>query len=140
MDKSSPSIVRIAGPLDFPEVWRLLMQSHRENAIFPLAEDKVKWFVNRAIYPETIPPDDTAFRGIIGVIGQAGSLEGLIFLSIGTYWYTHAKNIEELMVYVDPEHRRSEHAKALVSFMKMQVELTGIPLVTGILSTQRLEA
>jgi len=36
-------------------------------------------------------------------------------------WYTNDKHIEEFMVYVDPRHRRSSHAKALVSWMKSQV-------------------
>jgi hypothetical protein len=121
-------------------VWRLLMESHSENALFPLAEDKVSWFVKRVIFPESIPPDDAGVRGIIGTIGPLGALEGLVFLTIGSYWYSHAKHIEEFMVYVDPRHRRSEHAKALVSWMKSQVELTGLPLVTGIMSTTRTEA
>jgi GNAT superfamily N-acetyltransferase len=137
---SSPSIVRIAGPKDYDEVWRLLMLSHDENAIFPLAEDKVRWFVGRALYPESIPPDDTGFRGVIGVIGPVGSLEGLVFLTVSSYWYTHAKNVEELMIFVDPGHRISDHAKALIAFMKTQVELTGIPLVTGVMSAHRTQA
>jgi GNAT superfamily N-acetyltransferase len=137
---SSPSIVRIAGPQDFDECWRMLMESHGENALFPLAEDKVRWFVNRVIYPETIRPDDVGIRGIIGVIGPVGAIEGLVFLTIGSYWYSNALHIEEYMVFVDPKHRRSSHAKALVSWMKQQVEATGLPLITGIMSTHRLEA
>jgi hypothetical protein len=137
---SSQSIVRVAGPGDFDEVWRLLMESHEENAMFPLAEDKVRWFVNRVIYPDLIPPDDTGIRGVIGVIGAVGALEGLVFLTIGSHWYTHALHIEEYMVYVNPGHRRSEHAKSLVSWMKTQVELTGLPLLTGIMSNHRTEA
>lgn len=137
---STPSTVRVAGAQDFDEVWRLLMESHQENALFPLAEDKVRWFVNRAIYPETIPPEDVGIRGVIGVIGPVGAVEGLVFLTIGSYWYSHEKHLEEFMVFVDPRHRRSEHAKALVSWMKLQVELTGLPLMTGIMSTSRTEA
>ncbi len=137
---SCVSKVRAATHGDFDEVWRLLMESHGENALFPLAEDKVRWFVNRAIFPEAIPPGDTGVRGIIGVIGPVGALEGLVFLTIGTYWYSHAKHIEEYMVFVDPRHRRSEHAKALVRWMKEQVDRTGLPLVTGIMSTNRTEA
>ena len=137
---SSPSVVRIAGKADYEECWRLLMDSHNENALFPLAEDKVRWFVNRVIYPENIPEWDTGVRGVIGIIGPVGAVEGLVFLTIGSYWYTHDKHIEEFMVYVAPRHRRSSHAKALVSWMKSQVELTGLPLITGILSTHRTEA
>jgi hypothetical protein len=137
---SSPSLVRIAGPQDFAEVWRLLMESHSENALFPLAEDKVRWFVNRVIYPDSIAPDDAGVRGVIGVIGPVRAVEGLVFITIGSHWYTHALHIEEYMVYVDPRHRRSNHVKALVGWMKQQVELTGLPLLTGVQSTSRTEA
>jgi GNAT superfamily N-acetyltransferase len=116
------------------------MESHAENAIFSLAPDKVRWHVNRVIFPEAIPPDDLGFRGIIGVIGAIGDLEGLVFLGIDSYWYTYDQNISEYMVYVSPRHRRSGHAKALVSWMKEQPHKTGLPLITGILSTIRTEA
>lgn len=137
---SSPSKVRIAGVDDYDEVWRLLMESHDENALFPLAEDKVRWFVNRVIFPEIIHPEDTGIRGVIGVIGPIKALEALVFLTVGSHWYTHAQHIEEYMVFVDPRHRRSAHAKALVSWMKDQVEITGLPLLTGVQSTHRTEA
>ncbi len=137
---SSPSIVRIAGPKDFDEVWRLLMESHKENSLFPLAPEKVRWLVNRVIYPETIHPNDTGIRGIIGVIGPIGALEGLVLLTVGSFWYSDAQHIEEYLALVDIRHRRSGHAKALVFFMKEQVRLTGLPLLTGIMSTIRTEA
>ncbi len=137
---SCTSVVRVAGPSDFNECWRLLMESHDENALFPLAEDKVKWFVNRVLYPETIAADDIMVRGVIGVIGPIDALEGLVFITVGSYWYSHHLHIEEYMVYVDPKHRRSGHAKALVGWMKEQVNKTGLPLVTGIMSTKRTEA
>jgi hypothetical protein len=137
---SSPSTVRVAGPKDFDEVWRLLMQSYSENALFPLSEDKVKWFVNRALFPDSIAKDDSGIRGVIGVIGPVGALEALVFVIIGSFWYSDAKNLEELLVYVDIRYRRSEHAKTLLGWMKEQVNKTGIPLVTGIMSTTRTEA
>jgi hypothetical protein len=137
---SSPSTVRVAGPKDLAEVWRLLIESHEENSLFPLAPEKVRWLVNRVIYPETIPLDDTGIRGIIGVIGPIGALEGLVLLTVGSFWYSNAQHIEEYLAVVDIRHRRSGHAKALVAFMKSQVDLTGLPLVTGIMSTIRTEA
>lgn len=133
------SQVRVAKAADYSEVWRLLMAGHDENALFPIAPDKVEWFVHRMLSPELIPPDDTGVRGVIGVIGQVGALEGLVFVIVGEFWYSHAKHLEEMIVYVDPQHRRSNHAKALVQWLKDQVEVTGLPLITGILSTERLE-
>jgi GNAT superfamily N-acetyltransferase len=137
---TSASSVRIAGPDDYQEIWRLLLQGHNENGIFTLSPRKVAWFLTRALLPETIPPGDTSTRGVIGVIGEVGALEALVFVTIGEYWYSDDKFIEEFLVYVDPEHRRSGHADALLKWMKKQVELTGLPLMTGIVSNHRTEA
>jgi hypothetical protein len=137
---SVPSVIRIAGPDDFNEVWRLLLLGYGENAIFPLSERKAQWFVKRALNPSMIREGDTGTRGVIGVIGPVGALEGLAFLTIGSYWYTEEHNIEEFIVFVDPNHRASEHAKALINWMKAQPDIVGIPLVTGVLSNTRTEA
>ena len=135
-----PSLVRVATPDDYQECWRLFLQGHRENGLFTLAPDKVQWFMNRVLHPETIPLGDTGPRGTIGVIGRPGFLEGLVFVTIGTYWYSNDKHLEEFIVYVDPECRRSNHAQALVQWMKDQVEVTQLPLMTGIISNFRTEA
>ena len=134
------SVVRLAHSGDAQEIWRLFLQGHKENGIFTLAPEKVQWFMNRVLYPHLIPPGDTGPRGAIGVIGPEGSLEGLVFVTIGEFWYSSQKHIEEFIVYVDPECRRSGHAVALVDWMKQQVELTGLPLMTGIISNERTEA
>lgn len=134
------STVRLAKPDDHQEIWRLFLQGHRENGLFSLAPEKVQWFMNRALFPHLIPPADTGPRGVIGVIGPVGALEGLVFVTIGEYWYSNQKHIEEFIVYVDPECRKSNHAHALIDWMKEQVEVTGIPLMTGIISNERTEA
>lgn len=136
----SESVVRIAVRQDAPEIWRLFLQGHRENGLFTLAPDKVHFFMERALCPELIQDGDTGPRGIIGVIGPVGGLEGLVFVTIGTYWYTHEKHIQEFLVFVDPECRQSDHASALVDWMKQQVEATKLPLLTGVISTKRTEA
>lgn len=135
-----PSNVRIARAEDRQEIWRLFLQGHRENGQFTLAPEKVDYFLNRALLPDTIPPWDTGPRGAIGVIGDIGKLEALVFVTIGTYWYSHERHLEEFIVYVDPECRVSMHARALIRWMKQQSDLTGLPLVTGVISNQRTEA
>lgn len=137
---TSPSVVRVALPEDAQEIWRLFLQGHRENGIFTLAPEKVNWFLHRVLNPESIPIGDTGPRGVIGVIGPVGSLEGLVFLTIGQYWYSNDLHLEEYIIYTDPEHRKSHHVQALVQWMKDQVEMTGLPLVTGIISNIRTEA
>lgn len=137
---TSPSVVRVAIPEDAQEIWRLFLQGHKENGIFSLAPEKVQWFLGRVLYPEAIPIGDTGPRGIIGVIGPIGSLEALVFLTIGTYWYSDDLHLEEYIIYTDPEHRKSHHVQALIEWMKNQVEITQLPLVTGIISNIRTEA
>ncbi len=135
-----PSIVRIARPEDRQEIWRLFLQGHRENGQFTLAPEKVDYFLSRALHPEMIPEWDTGPRGVVGVIGDVGELEALVFVTIGTFWYSHERHLEEFIVYVDPECRRSYHARALISWMKQQSDRTGLPLLTGVVSNLRTQA
>jgi hypothetical protein len=135
-----PSVVRNAKPADRQEIWRLFLQGHRENGQFTLAPEKVDWFLNRALFPELIPEWDSGARGVVGVIGDVGKLEALAVLFIGTFWYSHDRHLEEYIVYVDPECRRSHHAVSLVSWMKAQSDRIRVPLVTGIISNERTEA
>jgi GNAT superfamily N-acetyltransferase len=135
-----PSIVRPARPEDHQEIWRLFLQGHRENGQFTLAPEKVEWFLQRALFPQMIPDWDAGPRGAIGVIGDIGKLEALVFVTIGTFWYSNDRHIEEHIVYVDPECRRSFHAKALIKWMKDQSDRTGLPLLTGVISTERTKA
>ncbi len=134
-----PSIVRVARPEDRQEIWRLFLQGYHENGKFSLAPEKVDWFINRALWPDAIPEWDTGCRGVIGVIGDVGQLEALAFVTVSTFWYSHDKHLEEFIVYVDPECRRSYHARALIQWMKTQSDRTGLKLVTGIISTDRTE-
>ena len=132
------SIVRIATEADRLEIWRLFLQGHRENGMFDLAPEKVDWWLNRMLCP--LPEWDTGPRGAIGVIGDIGKLEGLVFVTFGCYWYSNQRHLEEFIVYTDPECRQSGHARALVNWMKDQSIATGLPLVTGIMSNDRTEA
>lgn len=137
---TSASIVRTAKPEDHLEVWRLLLQGHSENGIFPLAPQKVDWLVSRFLYPDTIQPEDTGPRGVIGVIGPVGALEAIAVLVLGEFWYTQQRHIEELLVFVDPERRKSNHAKALIHWMEHQSQEVGLPLLSGVMSNHRTEA
>ena len=137
---TAPSIVRTARAEDHMEVWRLFLQGHKENGTFTLAPEKVDWFLQRALNPHLIPEWDTGVRGAIGVIGDIGRLEALAFVCLGTFWYTHDRHLEEYIVYVDPECRRSFHARALIKWMKEQGDRTKLPLLTGVISNERTKA
>lgn len=137
---SSPSVVRPAVPEDRGEVWRLFKLLHSENAIFPISDTKVDYYINRLLHPETIAPDDTGPRGFLGVIGPVGALEGCIMLTVGSVWYSEAWSLDEHLNFVDPAHRASNHSKALIQFAKDCADQVGIRLVIGILSTKRTKA
>lgn len=137
---TTKSIVRIAEPDEYEDAWQLMLLSYEENAVFPLDEPKARWHLHRAVCPNDIPPMDTGTRGVVGVIGKKGGLEGLCLLMIGSFWYSSTLHLEEFMVFVHPGHRKSDHAKALINWMKQQVDETGLPLMTGVFSLKRTEA
>lgn len=142
---ASPSVVRAAVPDDRPELWRLLRLHHAENALFPLSERKVGFYVERALHPETIAPDDTGPRGIVGTIGKVGALEGMVMLVLGSPWYTESIAMDDCVNFVDPAHRQSDHAKALISYSKHLVDQVrvGHPdfrMLLGIVSNERTAA
>lgn len=134
------STVRIATEADRIEVWRLFLQSHQENGQFGLSPERVDWHLSRFLSPERIASDDIGPRGAIGVIGPRGALEAAVVLVIGGFWYTHERHLEEYMVFVDPQCRKSGHAKALIDWMKQQSVETRLPVMSGIISNTRTEA
>jgi hypothetical protein len=135
-----PSVIRKATPMDAPEIWRMFLQLHRENGLFTIAPAKVTNFMDRALHPERIPSWDTGPRAQIGVIGLPGRLEALVFVLISSFWYSEEFHLEELLVYVDPECRKSRHAVACVTWMKDLSDQLKIPLMTGIISKERTAA
>lgn len=142
---SSSSTVRPAVSADRAEVWRLFKLHHEENALFPLSERKVGFYLDRILNPQQIATDDTGPRGLLGVIGPVGALEGAIMLVLGSPWYTDEITLDDCMNFVDPAHRRSDHAKALISYSKHLVDQVrlGHPdfkMILGVVSTERTAA
>lgn len=143
---SSNSVVRPAVHGDEPEIWRLFKLHHEENALFPLSERKVQFYLDRVLHPEKIEADDAGPRGVIGVIGPVGALEGAIMLVLGSAWYTDQIGVDDCMNFVDPKHRQSDHAKVLISYAKHIVDsirADGYPdfrMIIGVISTERTAA
>lgn len=142
---SSPSIVRAAVPDDRGELWRLFRAHAAENALFPMSEAKVGWMLERVLHPEQIAPDDAGPRGVAGVIGRIGALEGAILLVIGSPWYSDAVTMDDCMNFVDPAHRKSDHSKALISYSRHLTDQVraGHPdfrVMVGVVSTERTAA
>lgn len=111
-----------------------------ENAMFPISDRKVQYYLDRLLHPETIAMDDAGPRGFIGVIGPLNAIEACIMLTVGSVWYSEEITLDEHFNFVDPGHRQSSHAKALISFAKHCADKIGIRLVIGVLSTKRTAA
>lgn len=135
-----PSIVRPATPLDEDQIMGLCRLLHQENGLFSLDEGKVRDFVWRALNPNKLDKHDLGPRGIIGVIGQEGDLEGLIYMLISQFWYSSEMHLEELFNYVRPDSRSSMHARNLITYAKACSLSTSLPLLIGVISNDRTEA
>ena len=137
---TSNSVVRRATPEDHEGIWELLDLVHEENAVLTQSKLKIDWYLDRILHPELIAEGDTGVRGFIGVIGPVGALEGMIIICLGTMWYSDDILLEEYVNFVHPKHRKSDHAKTLVSYAKHIADKTGTPLLIGIVSNTRTAA
>jgi hypothetical protein len=142
---NQPSVVRSATPADKAELWRLFRLLHEENGLSPMSDRKVDYYIDRLLNPANIKTDDNGPRGLVGVIGEPGRLEGAIMLSLGSMWYSDEITLDEYLNFVDPAHRNSDHAKTLIRYAKRIVDelrpaYPTLRLVIGILSTKRAGA
>lgn len=128
MTTEYPITVRIANSDDEEEVMELCRMLHRENGIFSLDEDKVRSTLRRAFNRE---------GGILGVIGKKGTIEAIIYMSLGEFWYSRDTHLEEYFSYVKPEYRKSKDAMDLVQFARWCADSSNMYLIIGIMSDQR---
>ena len=126
----SEIVVRRATLEDEAQILALCHMLHAENGLFNMDDNIVRETVHDALIQKS---------GVIGVIGPSDALEGVIFLTIGRFWYTREPHLEELFNFVHPDFRRSERSKKLIDYAKM---LAGddIKLVIGVMSGIRTEA
>jgi hypothetical protein len=131
MSTAAPT-VRVATIADEPEIIRLLHLMHEESGFVSLDLDRARAMFARAFNREG--------GNIIGVIGDDKKIEAAICMTIGRFWYAQDWHLEEIFAFVDPEHRRSHHAKALLTFAKRCSTVLHIPLLIGVLSNKRTQA
>jgi hypothetical protein len=130
-----PLLVRFASAKDEDEIVRLMQAAFLEQPIFPLNETKIRKTI-RACTLENL--NDRI--GMVAVIDGERGLEGYLIAIFANYWYSDAFHLEELSNFVHPDHRQGKHhARNLIEFAKWFAEVCEVPLVMGILSTQRLE-
>lgn len=126
--------VKVATPFDVHEMMDLAMSACSENGFANPNPVKLLQEIWSALHLKD---------GIVGVIrGETGQIEGAILLRIGTPWYSDEKIIEEKAIFIHPEFRsaRGGRARKLCEFAKQTADRLGIPLIIGVLSSERTEA
>lgn len=123
-----PTRVRIADHRDENEIMELCRRLHTENGIFTMDEGKVLSTLRKAFNRD---------GGVLGVIGERGMIEAMIYIAFGEFWYSTDTHLEEYFSYVAPEHRKSKDALELVQFAKWCAETSNMYLVIGIMSDHR---
>ena len=128
-----PSTIRLATPADENGIMELMCAAFDEQPIFPLDKDKMR---------EKIRLCTSRQGGFVALAeGENGKLEGYLIAILGSYWYSDAWHLEELSNFVHPDCRKgTHHARDLIQFAKWFAETMNVPLLMGILSTQRLES
>ena len=122
--------VRVATLNDEPEILRLLHVMHSESGMMPLDELCAHEFFSRAFEKR---------GGIIGVLGEPGNIQAMIYLLITRFWYTKEHHLEECFNFVRPDMRKTNHARKLIAFAKECSDTLKLPLVIGVLTNNRME-
>lgn len=126
---------RLAGPQDADCLFEMCRTLWEENGIFPMSERKVRRMIDIAVKPETRTEAEPVT--IICALGGIGDIEASLALCITQNWYTDAWHLEELWNFVRPDRRKSNHAKSLIEYAKHVRAQLELPLLIGILSSDR---
>lgn len=130
-----PTRVRIATALDVDELFDLCSQMHSEQFVMPMCEHKVRDVLVNA----TLPAIEKR-RGIIGVIGEPGSMQASIGLMLDRTWYSSDLCLFDAWQYVKPDYRSTSGSKDMIAWSKSIADHFGIPLMMGIVSSERTQA
>jgi hypothetical protein len=78
--------------------------------------------------------------GVIGIIGPPGALEAAIGIGVQYPWFSDEPYLTEIWNHVRPEYRRGPHSRALIGFAKHVADVTQMPLMMGVVCTERQAA
>lgn len=123
--------IRIAGPDDYQELFRIACLLHNENGQHKFSEEKSKHFIWRGCNRD---------QSIVGVIGPPNNIKAMIYLQIQPVYYSDEFQLGEAFAFVRQDCRKSDYAKRLIRFAKRCSEETGLDLLIGIISDTRLAA
>jgi N-acetylglutamate synthase-like GNAT family acetyltransferase len=123
--------IRLATTDDLDEVMRLAFMACEDNGFLDYSPE----LLVREIYP-ALNQD----HGLFPVIGPpSGEIQGFVLLRIGHMFYSHRQCLEEKCLWVHPEYRTAKggRARKLLEFTKKSADALGMPLIIGIMSTNR---
>ena len=123
--------VRMATQKDEVQLMEICRALHSDNGVFPMDDDLVRAMLYRHFNKQ---------GGIIGVIDGNNELAAATCISFSHMWYSHTIHLEQLFDFVRPKYRKSDLAKQLLNFAKECQNALNVPLLTGILTNQRMEA
>ncbi len=103
---------------------------NEENGLFPMSEDRVRTVLKLAFDRR---------GGVLGVLGDPGKIEAMIFMLISQMWCSDQWHLEELFNYCRPEFRKSNNAKTMMNFAKQCSEELRLPLIIGVITNSRTE-
>lgn len=123
-------VVRTALPSDEEEVMAMCRLLNDENGLFPMSEERVRLVLKLAFDRK---------GGVLGVIGEPGKIEAMIYMLISQMWCSDQWHLEELFNYCLPEYRKSDNAKTMMGFAKACALELDLPLVIGVITNTRTE-
>jgi hypothetical protein len=126
--------VRVGTPDDIDEMMTLAMAAVADNGFLSGEPDKLL----QAIYPALCQD-----HGIVGVIEEEdGTIQSAVLLHITEHFYSNGLCLEEKSLFVHPDFRKAKGGRAarLTEFAKQASDVLGLPLLIGVLSTERTEA
>ena len=117
--------VHPASVKDEAEVLDVARELAKENGAYSTCEELAIPLIHNALRGD----------GVVGVIrGPDKEIQGTIFLTVATPWYSSHQFLNEMWVHVRPQYRKSNNAKSLIQFAKHQADRLALPLQIGIVS------
>ena len=121
--------VRVATTADLDEIMKLAVEAAKENGFL----DASTTLLLKAVWGPL-----NQDHGIIGCIGRE-PIEAMVVLNVGTVFYSDVPCLEERTLFVRPEYRSAKggRARKLVEFSKSTATALNLPLLIGVLSSER---
>lgn len=126
--------IRLGTTADLDEIMQIATMAAKENGLLKFEPE---------LLVRTIWPKLNLQTGLIGCIGPiGGKIEGMVVLQIGKLFYSDETCLEELVLYVLPDHRNARGGRAhrLIEFSVTSAQKLGLPLLIGVLSSIKTDA